>query len=194
MTLLLLTSCSAELPVPDSGAPSTPHESGLDSAAPPDSDGDTGPHVDAPLDLCINEFMPTNVSSVQDESLRFPDWIELHNPGPEDIALTGWTLSDFRLEPDKHVFIGGLVVPAGGFRLLWADGRPDTGAAHLSFRLSGDGGEVALFAPDGRGSIVTYDEIFADFSIARVPDCCRREDCFSFDYHGTPGLTNVEPA
>lgn len=165
-----------------------------DTAA--DTSTDTGALPDVPLELCINEFMPDNASSSQDETLAFPDWIELHNAGETPVALDGWTLSDSRSDPSKHVLVGGLAIPPGGFLLLWADGLPEIGPEHLGFVLGKEGGEVALYAPDGRGSIVTYGEIAADFSLARVPDCCSEGEaggCLSFDFRGTPGVSNVEP-
>ncbi|MDP2312772.1 MAG: lamin tail domain-containing protein [Pseudomonadota bacterium] len=160
---------------------------------PGDTDtGETGVS-DLPLELCINEFMVDNESSLQDETLAWPDWIELHNPGNTRVELDGWSLTDTRADPDKHVLTGGLAVAPGGFTVLWADDLPAVGVDHLAFRLGVDGGEVALYAPDGRGSVVTYGELAADFSVARVPDCCEGEGCLAFDFRGTPGVTNVEP-
>jgi len=164
-----------------------------DTAGPDtDTGGDTG-STPVPLELCINEFMPDNEAAVLDETLAYPDWIELHNPGDTAVALDGWTLTDFREEPERHVLEGGLIIEPGGFQVLWADATPANGSTHLNFRLASDGGEVGLYAPDGRGSLITYGAVAADFSIARVPDCCEGEGCLDFDFRGTPGVTNVEP-
>ncbi|MFN7145109.1 MAG: lamin tail domain-containing protein, partial [Myxococcota bacterium] len=177
--LLLLAACSERFPEPsDTGRDTTPHvDSGADDTSVDSGDTDTGEVSDAPLELCINEIMPDNEASAQDETLAYADWIELHNPGDAPVVLDGWTITDFRLEPDKHVLGGGLALPPGGFLVLWADALPDTGPDHLAFKLGADGGEVALYAPDGRGSIVTYGPMAADFSLARVPDCCTGDGC-----------------
>lgn len=152
----------------------------------------TGEPPPAPLELCINELMPDNAASIIDEAGATPDWLELHNPGAEDVSLDGWSLTDDANAPAKSVLSGGLVLPAGGFLVLWADKLTGAGSTHLSFKLDAGGGVVGLFAPDGRGSVVTYGAIDADFSAARRPDCCVGEGCFAFDFRGSPGKSNVE--
>lgn len=177
----------------DSGKDSRPPDSGhtaetaetADSAAPWDPN--------APLELCINEFMPDNGAALVNEDTTTPDWIELHNPGPADIALDGWTLSDEADTPAKHILTGGLVLPVGGFLLLFADALPELGPQHLSFSLSAAGGEVGVYAPDGRGQRIVYGVVSQDFSVARQPDCCTEAGCIQFLFRGTPGATNGAP-
>ncbi|MFO0759257.1 MAG: lamin tail domain-containing protein [Byssovorax sp.] len=144
-----------------------------------------------PLELCINELMPRNIASAADEGGNYADWIELHNPGKTPIDLAGWALTDDASMPFKSVLPAGLTLPPKGFLLLWADGTPQVGASHLGFKLDAKGGVVGVFAPDGRGSLVSYGEIAADFSAARNPDCCQGPGCFTFVFRGTPGKTNV---
>ena len=166
---------------PDDTAPHAP-DSGPDSGA-PDAPADPGP-----LPLCINEFMPANDAALVTEAGETPDWIELHNPGEDDVDAAGWTLSDDPDEPDKGRLAIGTTVPAGGFLVLFAD--DGDGADHLPFRLSADGGAVGLYHPDGRGQLVRYGSVEDDFSIARTPDCCTDEGCLGFDFRGTPGAPN----
>lgn len=160
---------------------------------------ETGPPPDTsvpddPLELCINEFMPSNITSLTDETGAYPDWIELHNPGADDISLDGWSLTDDRDDPTMSPLGADLVVPAGGWLLLYADGLTELGSSHLAFSLSEDGEEVGLFAPDGRGSVVRFGEVINDISLARVPDCCTGStDCWDYAYRGSPGETNGEP-
>ena len=52
----------------------------------------------------INEIMASNAVTISDEESDFPDWIELYNPGPTAIDLTGWGLSDKSEEPFKWTF------------------------------------------------------------------------------------------
>lgn len=147
-----------------------------------------------PLPVCINEFMPNNKVSALDESGAPSDWIELHNPTDQDVALDGWSLTDNPSEPRKHVLAGGLVLPAGGYLLLWADGETATGPTHLNFALSGGGEAVALFNPEGSGSIVWYGAVHNDLAVRRTTDCCFDETagCFDFAFAGTPGAPNVD--
>jgi hypothetical protein len=170
---------------PDGGTATQPEDT-----APADTGAtDTGPP--APLELCINEFMPSNQASIQDETLAWPDWIELHNPTDAPVTLGGWAVGDGDEADRAFVLPDGLAIPPGGFQLLWADGLPDLGPAHLGFSLASDGGAVSLFAPDRRGSVVRYGAIPDDFSVARTTDCCREDGCFDFPFRGTPGYTNV---
>lgn len=182
---LLVGACAAR---PDpAGGPT-----GLEETGHPGEGADTGaaaPTPAGPLPLCINEFMPANDAAWQDALGLTPDWIELHNPTDAAVALAGWTLSDDEADPGRGPLSG--VLAPGGFLFLRADGG--TGADQLPFRLSADGGQVALFAPDGRGQVVTHGAVTPDFSVARVTDCCVGDGCLGFSFRGTPGYGNTEP-
>jgi hypothetical protein len=201
----LLVGCASPgpgTPAPDTGDDtdtSPGDDSGIvtddtadDSAADtgPDSGDDTGsPFPDGLLSLCINEFMPDNEASLSLEDGTWPDWVELHNPGKAEVSLEGWSITDDRTDPKADGFTDAVVIPPGGFFLLYADNRG--GDQHLLFRLDADGGEIALFDPEGDGQIITYGNVEADFSVARSTDCCTGQGCLGFDFHGTPGVTNV---
>lgn len=176
----------ADSGVPDTGDGETETETG-------DPEADTAEDVPhEPLTLCINEWMPSNDAAAYDERGMAGDWIELGNPGDEPVDLDGWSVSDDRAEPDKHVIRGTLEVPPRGFVLLWADGEPAVGIAHLGFSLAGSGGEIGLYNPPGDGSLVTYAAMDPDFSIARDPDCCTGDSCFETTWRGTPGASNED--
>ena len=132
--------------------------------------------------------MPDNDSAWRDDLGAAPDWIELHNPTDAAVDLSGWTLSDDETEPDKASLSG--LIEAGGYRFLRAD--DGLGDDQLPFRLSADGGQVALFAPDGRGQVVTHGVVAPDFSVARITDCCTGDGCLDFSFRGTPGYGNTE--
>lgn len=154
----------------------------------------TTPRDAPPLELCINEVMPSNSWSYTDETGARPDWIELHNPGEVDVGLGGWFLSDDAADPFAHALSGGLVVPAGGFLLLLADGLPELGPLHLPFSLAEEGEEVALFRSDASGEVLRYGAVVPDLSIARSPDCCAVvASCAELVWGGTPGETNLVP-
>lgn len=99
-------------------------------------------------------------------------------------------MSDDRNDRFMQVLDESLVVPAGGFLLLYADGMPEHGPGHLDFKLSKDGGDVALFEPDGDGQVIAYPAVDPDWSLARVPDCCTGSACIEYVFRGTPGSTN----
>jgi hypothetical protein len=161
---------------------------GTDTAEDPGVDSAEEPHE--PLTLCINEWMPSNDAAAYDERGLAGDWVELANPGDDAVDLLGWSLSDDAAEPDKHRVSDSLVVPPGGFLLLWADSDPTAGPTHLDFSLAGSGGEIGLYNPPGDGSRVTYAAMDPDFSVARRTDCCTGESCFEVTWRGTPGASN----
>lgn len=161
-----------------------------DTGSPRPATGDTGPIFAAPLEVCLNEFMPRNVAAWPDETGAFGDWIEIHNPGDEAIDLRGWALTDDRAEPDKHEIRDELPIEAGGFVVLWADALPDLGPTHLSFALDEDGEEVGLFRRDGSGEVVAFGGVVGDVAVARDTDCGPIEG-WSHVFVGTPGATNA---
>ena len=143
------------------------------------------------MPLCINEFMPSNNVALVRPDSSTPDWVELHNPGDEDVSLDGWGITDDLEEPFKHPFDTKLVVPARGYLLLFASGDTELGDRHLDFKLSASGGLVALFGPLEDGQVVNYGTVEKDFSVKRSTDCCSGDDCLDFDFRGTPGFNNL---
>lgn len=154
----------------------------------------------------LNEFQARNDSTLQDEFGDYDDWIEVFNSGPDTVDLSGYTLTDHLEIPDKYVFPDSTLLPPGAFLLIWADGEPEEGPLHASFRLRADGEELGLFTPD----LTPLDQhVFraqgTDMSEGRYPDgednwiafgacdSCRTAECSSNcrDYlHPTPGAPN----
>ncbi len=99
--------------------------------------------------LYINELMALNRSTIEDEHGKTGDWIEIYNAGPVDVDMGGMRLADnhntnHQVSPSDHYELpSGVVAPAGGYLLLWADG--ESVGKHLNFRLSGAGEYVGLF-------------------------------------------------
>jgi hypothetical protein len=162
-----------------------------------DSDTDGGTDSDTDDDdtdvtvsgtLLLNELMPSNRSTVADESGAYPDWLELYNPGSADVSLAGWTISDNLDEPDKHELAAELSVPAGGFLVLWADKDTEDGPLHVDFNLAADGEDLGIYDADGNpADIVTFGAMAEDLSVARVPD---GSDNWEIVESATPGASN----
>ena len=127
--------------------------------------------------VCISEAMSRNASVLPDENGAFPDWIELYNPTPEPVDLTGWSLTDDATKPKQFVF-PSVTIEAGACLLLYADktGRIDSenGVFHLPFSISGDGESLRLF--DDKTRLV---------SVLHVPRL-EENQSFGLDESGAP--------
>jgi len=91
----------------------------------------------------------------------YPDWIEIHNPGPEEESLAGYYLSDDPEEVLKWAFPDSSTIGAGQYLVIIADGH-DTAAGtpgnrpywpkgdfvtekhHTNFSLSSSGESILL--------------------------------------------------
>jgi hypothetical protein len=108
-----------------------------------------------PPPLALNEFLADNDAVIEDpeEPLAFEDWIEIYNAGAAPVSLDGMYLTDDLFDPKKFALPPGLVVPAGGFLLLWADSEPFQGSRHLGFQLAAAGEQIGLTDSDARGNV-----------------------------------------
>lgn len=140
-------------------------------------------------ELYINEFMASNIASVETPDGDFSDWLELYNPTSSAVDLGGWTLTDDLSAPTKHVMPDGVIVPAGGFLILWADDDEETeGPTHLNFHMAIEGESLGLYAPDGTPvDTLDYEPQASDISVARVPD---GSDTWELTDQPTPGESN----
>lgn len=100
--------------------------------------------------LFINEIMASQTSCCPDEAGEYDDWFELYNAGDEDVNLSGMYLSDNLSDPFKAKIPNGIIIPAKGFLVFWADEQGSQGPLHLNFKLSKGGEAVGLFYIDGR--------------------------------------------
>ncbi|QQL44186.1 CotH kinase family protein [Sulfuriroseicoccus oceanibius] len=99
----------------------------------------------------ISEFMASNDTTIADEDGEFADWIEIYNPGPGAVDLTGWHLTDDEAVPTQWTF-PAVSVPEGGYLVVFASkkNRAVTGSElHTNFKLSAGGEYLALVMPDG---------------------------------------------
>jgi hypothetical protein len=88
-----------------------------------------------------------------------PDWVEIHNPGPDPVSLTGWSLSDTPGDPRRWNFPAGASLAAGARLVVVCDGLdvrtpPTNGLYHTNFSLSAAGETVLLTSPGGTSASV----------------------------------------
>ena len=139
--------------------------------------------------LVINELMASNAGEVMSPATNFDSWIELYNPGDQDINLSGMYLSNdadslkrWRMSSD----IG--TVPAKGFLVVWL-GSNHIKSNQAPFKLDCDGGTIYLSDKDG--NLVTsqdYPEALSRTAYARKADGGEE---WGWTAMATPGATNA---
>jgi hypothetical protein len=152
----------------------------------------------APLvPLFINEWMAANTSFLPDPTDQaFDDWFELYNPTTNAVDLANYTLTDTFASPRKFTIPPGFTLPARGFLLVWADedsaDNSTNSDLHVNFRLSQNGEQIGLYAPDGRVvDSVTFGAQSNDVSQGRWPD--GNAPPFYFMPTPTPRAPNARP-
>ncbi|MCK5148056.1 CotH kinase family protein [bacterium] len=97
--------------------------------------------------------MASNSTVLADAQGEMDDWIEIFNGSTDIINLGGYYLSDdytdllkWQIPSDKSELT---TLHPGGYCIIWADGQPEQGPFHLSFKLSKNGESVSILHPDG---------------------------------------------
>src|SRR5262245_57225627 len=72
-------------------------------------------------EVVISEFMADNENGIQDEDGTKSDWIEILNRGPLEANLSGWYLTDDRLNLTKWRFPAGMSpLNVNAYLRIWA--------------------------------------------------------------------------
>ncbi len=144
--------------------------------------------------LFINEFMASNQTTITDEYQVYSDWIEIYNPNNFAVDLAGFFVSDDAEETFKYQFPRGsrsTIIEPMGYKLIWADDRPERGALHASFKLSATGEDLVLMAPDSSLiDYLSYGIQQEDVSFGREKDGEDAWKFFQLPVGPTPNATN----
>ncbi len=99
----------------------------------------------------INEYVSRNKSTLYDSAGDYGDWIELYNTSEAAVDLSGWALTDAEDDLSRWLFPAGTTLPAGGYLLVFCDGKDSAGDGelHTNFRLSENDGFLGLYTADG---------------------------------------------
>lgn len=100
--------------------------------------------------LCINEVMVQNDSSVVDDYGLHHSWIELYNSTHAPMEISSVYLTNDKNNPTLYPVPLGDVnteIPALQHVLFWADGEPNKGTFHISFRIN-PGETIYIFDAD----------------------------------------------
>ncbi|MGK0190079.1 MAG: hypothetical protein ACI9R3_005899 [Verrucomicrobiales bacterium] len=145
----------------------------------------------------ISEVLCDNATSLTDWRGEHADWIEIYNPGPDAVDLTGWYLTD---NPDKLTKwqFPATSIRRGRYTIIFASGldateSEDAGQLHASFKLSSDGEYLALVKADGTTIAHALDFSgkvqHTDLSFGLPPDASG----FRIDVSGTPPRLLASP-
>lgn len=143
-----------------------------------------------PMKLYINEFMASNSSTISDEYGDYDDWIEIYNGSSTNLWLGDKYLSDNLASPTKWAF-PDTTIGAGGFLIVWADGEPEQGPMHTTYKLSKDYEEIGIYNNEASSyaliDSVSYTSQSTDVSMGRVID-----GAFEWKFYAlpTPGSSN----
>ena len=137
--------------------------------------------------LFINEFMASNSTTIADEHGDYDDWIEVFNNEDVVIWLGNKYLTDNLGTPHKWQMPDSYIEP-GEFLIFWADGEPDQGPFHTSFKLSKDGEEIGIFNEYNNViDDIVYGPQITDISYGREEDANPNWILFNAP---TPGASN----
>ncbi len=100
--------------------------------------------------LCINEVMVQNDSSVVDDYGMRHGWIELYNATHAPMEISSVYLTNDSTKPTLYAVPLGDVnteIPALQHVIFWADGEPNKGTFHISFKIN-PGETIYIFDAD----------------------------------------------
>ncbi len=95
--------------------------------------------ISLPAQVVVNEYSCANWRQFLDFYQSTEDWIELYNPSPSPVDLSGYHLSDNVKKPAKWTFPVNTVINANGYLYLWCSGRDlkdPAGKLHTNFKLT----------------------------------------------------------
>lgn len=138
--------------------------------------------------LFINEFMALNSSTIADPDFNgYSDWLEIFNADSIPVNLKDYFITDDPADLQKFKILPDLIIPAGGYQLIWADNM-NTGI-HTNFNLSASGEFIGLYRPDSViADTVTFGIQEVDISEGRFPNGTANLYKFS---PASPGTANL---
>jgi hypothetical protein len=145
--------------------------------------------------LWINELQAENLTGLTNRAGSRTPWLELYNPSPNAVPLSGLYLANAYANPTAWCFPAGAVIQPGQFLPIFADGLTGlstTAELHTSFSLAPGAGSVVLSRLlNGEVQVldyVNYTNLVPDRSFGSFPDgqsFVRQEFFFP-----TPGVAN----
>ena len=125
--------------------------------------------------LCINEVMVQNDSSVVDDYGLRHGWIELYNSTHASMEISNIYLTNDSTKPTLYAVPLGDVktnIPALQHVLFWADGEPNKGTFHISFKIN-PGETIYIFDADQK---TVLDKVILPVDLASNTTFARKVD------------------
>lgn len=94
--------------------------------------------------LLVNEVMTANQTVIQDPAGDYDPWVEIYNPGPDDVDLAGLHLTNNWAHPDLWTFPTQML-PAGDHVIVWCDGETGEPGLHANFTLTPSEGYIGIY-------------------------------------------------
>ncbi|MCC6371628.1 MAG: gliding motility-associated C-terminal domain-containing protein [Bacteroidia bacterium] len=87
--------------------------------------------------IVLNEYSASNTTGPADNFGVLSDWVELYNPQPSQVSLSGYYLSNDRFNLFKWKFPSGFTLASGEIKVIWLSGRNVnvSGGLHTNFTL-----------------------------------------------------------
>jgi hypothetical protein len=130
------------------------------SAVTPDASNSVAASLPPFPPLWINEVEPNNLTGLTNSAGQHAPWVELYNPSPNTVALTGLCLSSSYTNLTNWVFPAGASISPGQYLVIFADGQTNLSTLsqlHTSFALGGSAGSVALSRVfNGQSQVLDY--------------------------------------
>lgn len=148
--------------------------------------------------LLITEVMPSNKTTIADNTGVYSDYVEIYNSGSEAVNLSGYGLSDDPADVLGWRFPDVTIEP-GAYLYVFASGADkngtdmEKGAIHTNFRISSYQETIVLSNPMGLLiDQVSVAELGADQAYARVADeNGAYGDAWESTSQPTPGYANT---
>ena len=130
----------------------------------------------------ITEFSASNDTTLDDQDGDDSDWIEIYNPGDDEVSLNRWYLTDDNGDLRKWR-LPDVSLNSGEYLVVFASGKDRDVAGeelHTSFGLSRNGEYLALVQPDGAtvASEYEFSEQLTDVSFG-IPTGIQHSDLIS---------------
>lgn len=144
-----------------------------------------------PVKVIISEISLCNVSMVTDPEDNYQNWIELYNPGNEDIWIQHLRFSDENGKLLKYKLNSHRLLKAKSFELVWLNNEINDGEGNYP-DLDADGGFISV--ADTLGNLLdsfTYPRQMTDITYGRIHE---DSDLFAYFTDPTPAFSNANSA